>query len=261
VVSLYRALHEKTVTPVSEHGTEVSPADIRTLFYLCADPDRFARASEANSWGEVVEYQSELQAANNEKVEAARLLQNSRHNVERVRAFFEEKCGFHDFMHTPDKEITAAVLCYLQELRRVCVETEWGTPLARCLTDAERATVMGRDAFLVYRLIEDAILDKKRRLWAARFAGDAHEESTLDYLLENFGRRPERQKNTGTLGVEFDREQEPIGRSVQRRVVDADKANKLAEVRRSRGKMWSKKKSVFDSLHEKQLQNFTYGVR
>ncbi|RNC54545.1 hypothetical protein TcCL_ESM08012 [Trypanosoma cruzi] len=120
---------------------------------------------------------------------------------------------------------------------------------------------MGREAFLVYRHIEDAILDKRRRIWATRFAGEANEESTLDYLLENFGRRTEQTRNVGTTGVEFDREQEPIGRQVQRRVLDSDKANKLAEARQKRGKMWSQKKSVFDSLHQKQLQNVTYGVR
>lgn len=60
----------------------------------------------------------------NIKVEAARMLQNTRHDVHRIRAFYEQKCGFHDFMYTPDKTITAAVLSYLSELHHVCLETE-----------------------------------------------------------------------------------------------------------------------------------------
>lgn len=260
VVALYKELKMKEGTPVASDAVALAPADVRTLFYLSASPEWRALAEGKTAWGDVVDALQPVQAELDEKVEAARLLQNTRHSPERARAFFEEKCGFHDFMYTPDKTITAAVLCYLAELRRVCTETAWGTDLAKCLTDVERVRVMGRDAFVVYRHIEDAILDKKRRLWAARFAGQSHEESTLDYLLENFGRRAERPRNVGTTGVEFDREQEPIGRQVQRRVLDSDKANKLAEMRRSRGKMWSKKKSVFDALHEKQLQNVNYGI-
>ncbi|KAK7194936.1 hypothetical protein NESM_000416100 [Novymonas esmeraldas] len=260
VVALYKALKVRAGTPVAGDDVELPPADVRTLFYMSANAEWRAVAEAADSWDAVVDALQPVQAELDEKVDAARLLLNTRHSPERVRAFFEEKCGFHDFMYTPDRTITAAVLCYLSELRRVCTETPWGAALATCLTDVERVRVMGRDAFIVYRHIEDAILDKKRRLWAGRFAGEAHEESTLDYLLENFGRRAERQRNVGTTGVEFDREQEPIGRQVQRRVLDSDKANKLAEVRRSRGKMWSKKRNVFDALHEKQLQNFSYGV-
>ena len=261
VAGLFKELKMKAGTPVAHDAAELAPADVRAMFYLSANPRWRALAEGKTSWEEVLDALQPVQAELDEKIDAARMLQNTRHSPERVRAFYEEKCGFHDFMYTPDKTITAAVLCYLTELRRICVETAWGADLARCLTDVERVQVMGRDAFVVYRQIEDAILDKKRRLWASRFAGEAHEESTLDYLLENFGRRTERPKNVGTTGVEFDREQEPIGRQVQRRVLDADKANKLAEVRRSRGKMWSKKKSVFDALHEKQLQNFSYGLR
>lgn len=230
-------------------------------------------AAAATSWEEVRQGMAPVMEANDEKIDAARFLQNSRHHPDRVRAFFEEKCGFQDFMNTPDKMITGAVLAYLLELQRLCRETSWGAPLARALTDAEKAKVMGYASFIVYRHLEDAIIDKKRKAWVARFSGEANEEHTLDYLLENFGRRVGSTSttatgssscpaaNVGTAGEEFDREQEPIGRQVQRRVLDSDKANKLAEVRKSKGKMWSKKKSVFDSLHQKQMQNFNYGVR
>eukprot|EP00796_Vickermania_ingenoplastis_P010089 gene10089-7059_t len=242
-------------------GADVSPLDLRLLLFLSANERWMGVAAEQATWDGVRTAMQAVMDENNEKIDAARLLTNTRHSPERIRAFFEEKCGFHDFMHTPDKVITGAVLCYLEELRRLCAETSWGADLARALTDVERMRAMGPDAFLVYKHIEDAILDKKRRAWAARFAGEAREENTLDYLLENFGRRTTRTGNVGTTGEEFDREQEPIGRQVQRRVLDSDKANKLAEVRKRRGKLWSNKTSVFDSLHQKQLQNFTYGVR
>nr|CCC93287.1 conserved hypothetical protein [Trypanosoma congolense IL3000] len=262
-VKLYRELMERAGTPVlcGGGGVEVAPADMRAIFYLSAFPESLKAAQELTSWTEVREMLTPRQEACDEKVDALRLLENTRHDPARVRSFYEEKCGFFDFMYTSDKVITAAVLCYLQEVHRICTETEWGKPLARCLTDLERVKVMGNDAFILYRHIEDAILDRKRRVWATRFAGEANEESTLDYLLENFGRRTEQTRNVGTTGTEFDREQEPIGRQVQRRVLDSDKASKLAEVRQKRGKMWSSKKSVFDSLHQKQLQNVTYGVR
>lgn len=239
----------------------VSPADLRLIMYLSADERWLSVAATQSSWDGVRQAFEEIRAGNDERVEAARLLANTRDSPERVRSFFEEKCGFHDFMYTPDKIITGAVWSYLAELRRLCTETPWGAALARSLTDVERVQAIGRDAFVVYKHIEEAIMDKKRRTWAARFAGEANEENTLDYLLENFGRRTSRSSNVGTTGEEFDREQEPIGRQVQRRVLDSDKANRLAEVRKSRGRLWSKKKSIFDSLHQKQLQNFTYGLR
>ncbi|KAG8344522.1 hypothetical protein ERJ75_000461500 [Trypanosoma vivax] len=263
VVRLYLALRQRAGASVAldAGGKEVSPADTRALFYLCADPQLLKAAEGLGTWQEVCDMLAPIQERCDEKVEALRLLENTRHDARRVRSFYEEKCGFTDFMYTPDKTITAATLCYLQELRRICTETEWGKPLALTLTDLERVNIVGREAFVVYRVIEDAILESKRRAWAARFAGDAKEESTLDYLLENFGRRTEQTRNVGTTGTEFDREQEPIGRQVQRRVLDADKFDKLAEVRQKRGKMWSKKRTVFDSLHQKQLQNVAYGVR
>lgn len=302
-VALFKRLQQNTPTAETElrndglrEGEErpffLSPLDLRILLYLSAAFTVTAAAATstpmssspvldiaskwlssttaATCWEDVREEMRPVLEEQDEKVNAARLLQNTRHHPDRVRAFFEEKCGFVDFMNTPDKVITGAVLAYLEELRRVCVETSWGASLARALTDVEKARVMGDGAFLVYRHIEDAVLDKKRKAWTARFSGEANEEHTLDYLLENFGRRvgstssassSAASANVGTTGEEFDREQEPIGRQVQRRVLDSDKANKLAEVRKSRGRMWSKKKSVFDSLHQKQLQNFNYGVR
>ncbi|CAD2221110.1 hypothetical protein, conserved [Angomonas deanei] len=259
-VELYKKLNSTDGAPPLDN-VELPPGDVRALFYISADDKWWEAAEKCADWEAVLTSLTDTRAECDAKIDAARLFQNTRHDENRVRAFFEEKCGFHDFMYTPDKEITAAVLCYLNEVRRLCTETEWGKPLALCLTDVERLEVMGRDSFVVYKLIEDSILDKKRRLWATRFAGDSNEESTLDYLLENFGRRTERQSNVGTTGVEFDREQEPIGRQVQRRVLDSDKTNKTAEIRKKRGRLWTKKKSVFDSLHEKQTQNTNYAVR
>lgn len=302
-VALFKRLQPDAPSALTELGKEglreekdgpffLSPLDLRILLYLSAAYTVTAAAAAASTpmasslvldiakkwlsstsaatcWEDVRDQMRPVLEEHEEKVNAARLLQNTRHHPDRVRAFFEEKCGFADFMNTPDKVITGAVLAYLEELRRLCVETTWGAPLARALTDVEKARVMGDGAFLVYRHIEDAVIDKKRKAWTARFSGEANEEHTLDYLLENFGRRvgssssgaSTSSANVGTTGEEFDREQEPIGRQVQRRVLDSDKANKLAEVRKSRGRMWSKKKSVFDSLHQKQLQNFNYGVR
>lgn len=290
-VNVFRRLRHGGEGSEGRTTSYLSPVELRVLLYLSAAFTAFQASTEAGplsswerasiqkwlslattatTWEEVESGMRPIMEEHDEKIDAARLLQNTRHHPDRVRAFFEEKCGFQDFMNTPDKIITGAVLAYLAELRRLCVETSWGAPLARALTDMERAKVMGYEAFLVYRHMEDAILDKKRKAWAARFSGEASEEHTLDYLLENFGRRvgstssassSSTSANVGTMGEEFDREQEPIGRQVQRRVLDSDKANKLAEVRKSRGRMWSKKKTVFDSLHQKQLQNFNYGVR
>ena len=98
-------------------------------------------------------------------------------------------------------------------------------------------------------------MDLRRRTWATRFAGDANEEVTLDYLLENFGRRTEKVRQVNTTGVEFDREHEPIGRQVQRRVLISDRKSTLSEIRKTRGKLWGGKKDVFSHLHKQQLQD------
>lgn len=63
-------------------------------------------------------------------------------------------------------------------------------------------------------------------------------------------------KDVTSRGTEFDREQEPIGRNVQRRVIDADKAKDLAMLRKGKGRLWSKRTTVFDSLHARQMQQF-----
>lgn len=162
-------------------------------------------------------------------------------------------------MYTPDKVITGAVLAYLADLRMVCTQRPtWGPELAKAVNDAQIEAAIGGDAFRVYKLAEDLALDKRRRMWATRFAGEANEERTLDYMLENFGRRTQKEGNRGSMGTEFDREHEPIGRNVQRRVIDADRTHSLQNARKHKGKIRGKSSlSVFKGLHDSQTQSVT----
>jgi hypothetical protein len=251
--------------------SNISPEDMRTLIYLSASPTLLEQLGAVETWTDVTTATQEIAAANNLKVDAARMLTNTRHDPERVRRFYEEKCGFLDFMNTGDKEITAAVLSYTRSLRGLMYAadgstsqstSEWARPLAECTSDHEMFGVLGNTAYHAYRLTEDLILDKRRRMWASRFAGDANEESSLDYLLENFGKRPERLRHASSMGTEFDREQEPIQRTVQRRVLDSDRTSTLAEARKTKGRVFNKSRtSAFSMLHEKQMQNTVYGVK
>ncbi|CUG92014.1 Hypothetical protein, putative [Bodo saltans] len=250
-------------------SSKISPDDMRTLIYLSASPDLLDQLGAAESWADVTEAVRGIAEENNIKVDAARMLTNTRHDAERVRRFYEEKCGYLDFMNTSDKEITASVLSYVRSLRGLMYSGEegnasssaWARPLAECTSDHEMFTVLGKTAYHAYRLTEDLILDKRRRMWSSRFAGEANEESSLDYLLENFGKRPERQRHASSMGTEFDREQEPIQRTVQRRVLDSDKTSTLADARRTKGRVFNKSRnSAFSMLHEKQMQNTAYGV-
>jgi hypothetical protein len=246
-------------------GTVVAPDDMRLLMYLSADPQLMDQLGSVEAWSDVVSALTGMASANNTKVDAARMLHNTRHEAERVRRFYEEKCGLLDFNNTSDKEITAAALSYIRSLRGLMAgdaTSAWGRSVAECTSDYELYQSLGKTAYHAYRLSEDLILDKRRRMWATRFAGEANEEASLDYLLENFGRRPERRRGgTSSMGGEFDREQEPIGRNVQRRVLDSDRQSTLSSARKSKGRVFAKQSNVFSLLHEKQMQNAAYGVK
>uniref|UniRef100_A0A146L315 Uncharacterized protein n=1 Tax=Lygus hesperus TaxID=30085 RepID=A0A146L315_LYGHE len=135
---------------------------MRALFYLASLPTTqhhyLSQAQELDTWNDVLEMLQPVMDACNAKVDAARLLENTRHDEARVRAFYEEKCGFVDFMCTPDKAITAAVLCYVKELQHLVTHEEWGLALAKAVTDHDRVRVMGHESFAVYKSIENAIL-------------------------------------------------------------------------------------------------------
>lgn len=261
VIALYSSLNAARIGKRPLHTVVPDPSDMRTLMYLAADPELMNQLGDVKTWSDVTEKLNALRSENDAKVDAARLLDNTRHDATRVRRFFEEKCGFHDFMNTSDKNITAAALCFVRSMRQTLSSNEWGSDLATAFTDLEKFSVMGPSAFRVFRLTEDLILDKRRRTWATRFAGEANEEATLDYLLENFGKRTERPKNVGSTGAEFDRELEPIGRQVQRRVLDSDKQSNLAEARKSKGRVFKYKADAFAGLHAKQMQNTNRAIR
>mmetsp|Transcript_11575 Transcript_11575/g.13329 ORF Transcript_11575/g.13329 Transcript_11575/m.13329 type:complete len:546 (+) Transcript_11575:111-1748(+) len=268
VQNLYTSLRSSSSdasTAAKPHLQHVSQDDLRTLMYLVADTSLVEQLGDVKSWDDVVRTLAPLREEHDTKVDAARMLFNTRDEVERVRRFYEEKCGFQDLMNTPDKQITGAAISYVRTLRELCdgssVGGTWGKELALSLSDLERYKAIGAVAYRVYRSIEDLVLDKQRRAWATRFAGETNEEASLDYLLENFGRRTQPQKTVGSMGGEFDREQEPIGRQVQRRVLDSDTQNSsLAAVRKAKGRLFMRKKSAFSMLHEKQMQNAAHGV-
>ena len=252
IAKVFVAAKEAQGEPVT--GSQVQDDDLRTLMHIVADETILEQLGDAKTWTEIRQLLADREAATNEKVSAARMLNNTRHEPTLVRNFYEEKCGFSNFMQTPDKTITGAVLAYLADLRTICVDRDWGKTLAASLSDQHREAAIGADAFRVYKAIEELTLDKKRRMWATRFAGDANEERALDYMLESFGKRQTSEKNRGTLGQEFDREHEPIGRNVQRRVVDADRSHSLATARKGRGRVRNvSTDAAYRGLHEKQL--------
>lgn len=263
VLQLFEALTNSQKSKGASSSAQLQhedPSVVRTLLYLCAEPALLDQLGEISSWEELHQALQDKRLENDLKIDAARMLDNTRHDPVRVRRFYEEKCGFADFMRTNDKTITSAAMAYATDLLQLTTTQEWARPLAQAVNDLTRFQVMGPTAYRVYRVTEDLILDKQRRQWATRFAGEANEEASLDYLLENFGRRPERLKSAGAPGAEFDREQEPIGRQVQRRVLDSDKQNKLSNIRKNRGRVFGGKASVLAGLHQKQMQNVSYGI-
>lgn len=259
VRDLYQKLNPTAVAR-RDGSISIAPDDMRLLMYLSSAPELLEQLGDVSTWTDVVQALQEVTSANNTLVDAARLLNNTRHEEERVRRYYEEKCGMMDFMNTGDKEITAAAISYVRSLRSIATNP-LTQALPACLSDYELFQAMGKQAYHAYRLTEDLILDKRRRQWATRFAGEANEEASLDYLLENFGRRKERMRNQMSVGGEFDRETEPIGRNVQRRVLDSDKKSSLAEARKSKGRIFNRKRDAVSNLHQKQLQNAMFGIK
>jgi hypothetical protein len=257
IANVFRSAKEADGEPVV--GSSVIPTDMRTLMHLTADEDVLNQLGDVKTWKGIKDLLAEREAATNEKITAAHMLNSLRHDANRVRSFYEEACGFSSFSVTPDRVITGAVLAFLQDLRTLAADRDWGKALAEAISDQQRETAIGSEAFGVYKAIEELTLDRRRRLWSTRFAGDANEERALDYLLEGFGKRSVPQRSTGSLGNEFDREKEPIGRNVQRRVVDADRSHSLAAARKGRGRVRSEDTlKAFRGLHERQLQGSGY---
>jgi hypothetical protein len=257
ILAVFKAAKEADGEPVT--GSSVVPDDMRSLMHLVANEELLNQLGESKTWKDIRNLLADREAATNEKINAAYLLQNTRHDANRIRSFYEEKCGFSSFSVTPDRTITGAVLAYLADLQTICVERDWGRALAEALSDKQREAAIGSDAFRVYKAIEELTLDRRRRMWATRFAGDANEERALDYMLESFGKRQTTDRNKGSLGQEFDREKEPIGRHIQRRVVDADRSHSLAALRKGRGRVRAADTdAAFRGLHEKQLSGGSY---
>ena len=207
--------------------TQASQEDLRALLYIVAGVVPLSDAQGCQSWEALVALVAPARERLDLKVDAARLFHLPFRTVDDCRSLFEEKCAFPDFMRTPDKVITAAVLCLLDDIKRVVDGNgDWGVQLSGAVTDLQRREAIGDDAFKVWQALEGLILDRRRRLWMSRFVGDVHEEKALDHMLSNFARRTERPEadSSNATGMEFDREQEPIGRKVQRRVLESDKA-------------------------------------
>ena len=148
---------------------------------------------------------------------------------------------------------------------------DWGHKLCMALTDVEKERVMGTEAFNLWKELEDMDLELRHEKWINRFSGststDAKDEKTLDFMLSNFAKRPERVLDPAAKGEEFDRETEPIGRKVQRRVLDSDSIDftkqdsnvgSTAADREAREALKKSRASSFNALHE--TQTFTGGV-
>lgn len=178
----------------------------------------------ANKWELFKQFITPLREACDAKVEACRLLHWCSRDSDQAREFFAEKCGFVDFMMTTDKILTAASIAQLKTIQSIALNHEWGLPLCLALTDKEKAAAIGIEAYSAWREFEDLCIDRRRRAFTQRHAAPANEEKTLDFLLQQFARRPQREslQEKATLGSEFDRETEPIGRGVQRRVLASD---------------------------------------
>lgn len=238
-------------------------SDLRLLVYIAGNDKLRDKLSTATKWSEVkAAVDDEQMARINLKVDFARLLHNTRDDITRLRRFYEEKCGFRDFMLMNDKAITGAVINCIQDMHRMVSEHSWARAMLNAKSELEWQNIMGSSAFSLYRNVEECILDKRRRTWATRFSGEANEEKALDYLLENFGRRTGKvsgnQGTTNAEGAEYDREYEPVGRNIQRRVLGSDK--KQTTVKR-KGRHASKAYDPLAHLHRQQLQRATnFGV-
>lgn len=197
--------------------------DIRAMLYLAALPEQFDETlANATTWDEVREAVDAVRATEDIKVDAARLLRVGR-SLDELKTLYEEKCGLVDFNNTSDKVLTAITLAHLEDLKAIVESGEWGPALCYASSDHERLEVMGETAFRVLRELLDTDRDHRRRVWIARFAGEANEEKALDFMLQNFARRAESPTMANQVANEFDRESEPIGRDVQRRIIDADR--------------------------------------
>lgn len=224
----------------------MSPTDARAVWHLAADEELAAKVqATAKTWGAVLAATEAARATSDLVVDAARLVAHTTRGDDDTRSFYEEKCGWLDFMKIPDKVSTGAVIAQLADLRAVVAGAEWGPSVCLAQTDVERERAMGPAAFRVFRAIEDAALERRRKKWATRFTGEAHEERALDYMLQSFGRRTESPTaQANTRGDEFDRDDEPIGRRTQRRIMDAD-IRKAAPTR-------EKQTDLFAKLHRQQ---------
>lgn len=259
VRAFYYSLHLGPALPESAGIAEVqareeaqsriteSSDDIRCLIYCSTqlEPlqpkfedflEKTPTAGGGNKWEAFKEFLAPIRQACDEKVDSCRLLHWCSRDVEQARQFFMEKCNFVDFMMTSDKVLTAASLCQLRAIKAIAASTatEWGLPLCLSVTDKEKEEAIGVDAFAVWREFEDLCLDRSRRIFTQRFSEPASEEKTLDHLLTQFARRPNRtDRDPNALGAEYDREVEPIGRTVQRRVLSSDVVNQSGAIKRT----------------------------
>lgn len=248
---------------VPESSIDLTNAlDLRLLVYIAGNDALREQLASATKWSEVKAAVSEdVMAELNLKVDFARLLHNTRDDQTRLRRFYEEKCGFRDFMNTNDKTITGAVINCLQDMQRMIGAYDWAKKMASAKSEVEWEAIMGPEAYGLYTNIEESILDKRRRTWATRFSGEANEEKALDYMLENFGRRSNKAatdvRKVNNEGNEYDREFEPVGRNIQRRVLGSDKKQSTEKPHRRKQKFYD----PLANLHRQQIQKSSnFGV-
>lgn len=253
----------KQADGVPESSIDLSNAqDLRYLMYIAGNDALRTRLAKVQKWSTLERCVKKRKIRTiNSKVDFARLLHNTRDDITRVRRFYEEKCGFRDFMNTSDKVITGAVINCLQDMRRMVRSFGWARQMMAARSELEWEKAMGKEAYDLYTNLEESILDKRRRTWATRFSGEANEEKALDFMLENFGRRSSKGSTdvhtVNSEGAEYDREREPVGRNIQRRVLGSDK-KQAAERPHRRTKRAA---DPLASLHRQQLQNSSnFGV-
>lgn len=220
-----------------------------------------------NKWEYFKEFLTPLRDACDAKVEACRLIHWSCRDTDQAREYFSEKCGFVDFMMTSDKILTAASMSQLKTIQQLASNHEWGLPLCLALTDKEKADAVGVESYSIWREFEDLCIDRRRRMFTQRHTAPASEEKTLDFLLQQFAKRPQRGGGEkGTLGSEFDRESEPIGRAVQRRVLASDVLDQTTSLSKdpskpshsARNLRTKRSVSAYDSLRSNQFSGQTF---